>query len=300
MPELPLDALHVLSAVADSGSVAAASARLGVSPQAVSARVRAVERRVGVRLFDRTTSGMSPTDDGRRVTAWADELLAAAAVFADRLDSLTPGPGRRIRVAASLTVAEHLVPSWMVESAATGDVVDLAVVNSSEVVERVRNGTVDLGFVETTDVPTDLESRVVARDELVLVVPPGHELARTGGVRLADLAAMPLIAREAGSGTRTSFERLCAEHGIARTAPPLHVVPTSAGVRAAVIAGTGPAVLSVLAVRDDIALGRVTQVRVEDVRLVRPLSAVWRSGSTLTGLARDFLDVALRTSAPGR
>ncbi|MGN8051360.1 LysR family transcriptional regulator [Curtobacterium sp. 22159] len=299
MPDLPLDALRVVSAVADSGSVAAAAARLGVSPQAVSARVRSVEQQVGVRLFDRTPGGTTPTDAGRLVASRADELLDAAADFADRIRSLAPDTRRRVRVAASLTVADHLVPSWMVEAAPTDDV-ELAVVNSTEVAGRVRSGAVDLGFVETTDVPADLESRIVAYDELVLVVPPGHALARSGSIRLADLARVPLVAREAGSGTRTSFEQLCAEHGVGPTAPPQQVVPTSAGVRAAVVAGTGPAVLSGLAVRDDVALGRVTRVRVEDARLVRPLSAVWRGGSTLAGPARDFLDVALRTSARGR
>lgn len=296
MPELSLDELRTLVAVADAGSIAGASTRLGVTPQAVSVRVRAIEANVGLTLFARTSRGASLTEDGAEVTRWAGEVLAAAHRFDVRVRERASTTRRHLRVAASLTVAEHLVPTWMVEVASShGDVVDLAVMNSVEVCRRIRSADAELGFIETLDVPDDLDSKLVARDELVLVAPKAHPLAQRRLVTLAEAAAVPLVTREAGSGTRSSFEQLCRRHGIEQVAEPSHVLPTSAAVRAAVIAGAGPAVLSTLAVRDDVALGRLEKVRISDVRMVRPLSTVWDSGGPLSAAAADFLEVALRT-----
>jgi DNA-binding transcriptional LysR family regulator len=296
VPELSLDELRTLVAVADAGSIAAASTRLGVSSQAVSVRVRTIEANVGLTLFERSSRGVSLSEDGVEVTRWAGEVLAAAYRFDVRVHERVGMTCRRLRVAASLTVAEHLVPTWMVEVASSrGDIVDLAVMNSVEVCRRIRSADAELGFVETLEVPDDLDSKLVARDELVLVAPKGHPLARRGLVTLAEAAAVPLVTREAGSGTRSSFEQLCRSHRIEQVTEPSHVLPTSAAVRAAVIAGAGPAVLSTLAVRDDVALGRLEKVRIADVRLVRPLSAVWDAGGPLSAVAENFLEVALRT-----
>lgn len=295
MTRIPLDALEVVVAVGTEGSVARAAGRLGISPQAVSAKLRRTERTLEVRLFDRTSTGVTTTEAGRSVLGWAAEVLAASDAFADRVASLRTAPGR-VRVAASLTIAEHLAPVWMVESATTsGDRVELSATNSVEVVARVRAGDADVGFVETTDLPRDLATRTVARDELVLVVPPTHPFADRTEVPLAEVAATPLVTRESGSGTRTSFEALCAGHGIPTVATPAQVVATTAGVRAAVLRGAGPAVLSILAVRDDLALGRLVRVRIPDARLVRPLTAIWHGARALPAAATRFVDLAART-----
>lgn len=296
MARTELDALQVVVAVHAGGSIARAAATLGTSPQAVSARLRRIEDALGLRLFDRTSTGVEPTEAGRSVAAWSAEVLAAANLFDERVADLRAPAAQRVRIAASLTIAEHLAPAWIVEAATTGVArVELSAMNSVEVVARVRAGEVDLGFVETTDVPADLRTRVVAHDELVLVAPPGHPFASRAAVPIRQLAATPLVTREDGSGTRSSFESLVHEHGIDAVADPAQVVASTAAVRAAVVRGAGPAVLSVLAVRDDLALGRLVRVRIADARLVRPLTAVWRGGRAPSATAAAFVELAART-----
>lgn len=296
MPELDLDAMRILVTVVETGSAAATAARLHISPQAVSARVQRIEGQLERGLFVRSTSGMRPTDAGVVIAEWAAEVLAAERTFRERLATLEERPKSRLRVAASLTIAEHLMPTWVVRLAAQHhDEIDLAVANSEEVVDRLRDGDIDLGFIETVDLPGDLHHRIVARDELILVANPDDPLAAKGAVTLGELAQTRLVTREAGSGTRSSFERLCADHGHAELAAPEAVVPTSAGVRAAVIAGVAPAVLSTLAVRDDLALGRLVQVTITDARLVRPLTAVWHTEFEPGSAADRLLEVARNT-----
>ncbi|WP_066514830.1 LysR family transcriptional regulator [Curtobacterium ammoniigenes] len=297
MPELDLDAMRILVTVVETGSAAATAARLHISPQAVSARVQRMEGQLERALFVRSTTGMQPTEAGVLIAEWAAEVLTADHTFRDRLSTLTERPHSRVRVAASLTIAEHLMPSWVVRLAAEHDAdIDLAVANSEEVVDRLRDGDIDLGFIETVDVPHDLHRRTIARDELILVASPAHPIAQRASVTLSELARTPLVTRESGSGTRSSFERLCAEHGYTALASPEAVVPTSAGVRAAAIAGVAPAVLSALAVRDDLALGRLVHVTITDARLVRPLTAVWRQPFAKGSSSDRLLDVAQSTT----
>ena len=122
-------------------------------------------------------------------------------------------------------------------------------------------GKAGLGFIETPHLPSDLVTEHVRDDELLVVTAPGHPWARRRRpLSLAQIAAVPLVMREAGSGTRdTLTDHLAAQH------PPLRPtiameLGTSAAVGSAIAAGVGPGVLSRLAVRDDLVLGRLVAV----------------------------------------
>ncbi|HZK58792.1 MAG TPA: LysR family transcriptional regulator [Cryobacterium sp.] len=311
-----LVALRMLVAVGETGSLTSASVALAVSQQAVSARMRTLEGQLGTALVARSPRGSTLTENGRLVAGWAREVLEAADRLAAAVDTLRAGAAAHLHVAASLTIAEHLLPRWLIAfregqarpgqarpgRAREGQVttVHLTATNSASVIDLVRSGSHALGFVETPDIPTDLQSLVIASDELVLVVAPGHPWARRrSGISAAELAATPLISREAGSGTRRSLE-----HTLAQLPRPLAMIepaaelPTTAAIRATVVAGRVPAVLSALAVGDDVASGRLVAVRLTDVRLVRPLTAIWRAAvrahpnAALPDAALDLLAVA--------
>jgi DNA-binding transcriptional LysR family regulator len=288
-------ALRALREVSRQGSIAAAASVLGVSQQALSARMRTLERAMGVTLLARTPSGSHLTEQGRLVVGWAEDVLDAADRLAAGLRSIRSGVSHRLAIAASQTIAEHLVPHWLVElrkveQADAGQagpeqaarypptVVELTVANSTGVLELVRDGKAALGFIETPHLPSDLVTERVRDDELLVVTAPGHAWARRRRpLSPAEIAAAPLVMREAGSGTRdTLTDHLAAQD------PPLRPtiameLGTSAAVRSAIAAGVGPGVLSRLAVRDDLVLGRLVAVEVAGPALTRQLTAVWRA-----------------------
>jgi DNA-binding transcriptional LysR family regulator len=307
MPEL--SALEVFVTVARTGSLNAAAGVLGVSQQAVSARIATIERQTGVVLLQRTPRGSSLTPAGVVVSEWAARLL----VLADEMDAgllaLRGDAQRTLRVAASLTIAEYLLPGWLValQTSRAGKrggpvAVELTVVNSSGVVALVNTGEADLGFVEGASPPRGLRHRTVAYDRLVVVVAPTHPWAkRRQPITASQLAQTPLVVREHGSGTREvlaiAVKKLLGS-AVELEAPTLSL-PTTAAVRAAVVAGAGPAVLSELAVADDIAAGRLAAVSVEDIDLARSLRAVWTSvPEPPAGPAREL--VVLASSSPRR
>lgn len=284
-----LGALRALREVGRHGSIAAAASVLGVSQQALSSRMRTLERAMNVILLARSPSGSHLTEQGGLIVGWAEEVIDAADRLEAGLRSIRSGVSHRLAIAASQTVAEHLMPRWLVElrgieqngvalaAQLTPTVVELTVTNSTGVIELVRDAKVRLGFIETPQLPADLMTVYLRDDEMLVVAAPGHPWARRRSpLPLAELAATPLVMREAGSGTRVTLtDHLAAQH------PPLPAriameLGTSAAVRSAIAAGVGPGVLSRLAVRDDLVLGRLIAIEVEGPPLTRQLSAVWR------------------------
>ncbi|WP_436521212.1 LysR family transcriptional regulator [Actinoplanes sp. HUAS TT8] len=285
MPDLA--ALEVLLAVARTGTLSAAGRESGLTQQAVSARLAALEARTGVRLATRTTRGTRLTREGVVVAQWADRLIRLAEEVDAGLATLRDDSRSRLRVSASLTIAEHLLPGWLVgcQAAAvregrTPPEVVLTAGNSDQVIEQVLAGAADLGFTEGPTVPAGVHSRVVAHDELVLVVPPDHRWARrAGGVTAAELAGTAMVTRERGSGTRDFFTAALRRAGF-EPAPPALELSTTAAVRAAVLAGGAPAVVSRLAVEDDLRAGRLRHVPLPGLTLPRDLLAIWTGPRT--------------------
>lgn len=293
-PALPdLESLRALVAVAETGSLTAAHSRLGISQQAVSLRVRGLEQSIGMPLLVRSTRGSALTPAGELAVEWAVTLLAAAEAFSAAVGTLQHDRQREFRIAASLTVAEHLIPHWLSlwHLGPTTPDVQLTAVNSGAVIDLVRRGEADLGFIETPDIPSDLNTAVVGQDQLIVVTAPAHPWSGREDVTAAELASTKLLWREEGSGTRRALERALRDAGIESVAPPAAVIPSALGIRTTAAAGYAPAVLSALAVRDDVRSGRLARIRFDGLDLRRPLTAIW-TGEPTTDATRLLQIVA--------
>lgn len=287
---LDLDTLEVLEQVAATGSITRAAESLGVTQQAVSARVRIAERTVGHQLVRRSPSGSSLTETGRLVLGLAQPVLEAA----DRLDAgirALQQPSGELVVAASQTIAELMLPEWLLEfqRRAPGVTVRLVAGNSATVADLVRAGGAHLGFCEGPHAPVGLDSVDVVSDELVVVVSPTHAWSHIASASPALLAATPLLVREEGSGTRATIENYLGTLG-SRIATPAAVLETSGIIRANARAGIAPAVLSSRFVESELTAGSLVRVPLAGPAMERTFRGVW-SGQ-LSPLARDFLAVA--------
>lgn len=283
-----LGALELLLAVARVGSLGAAARELGITQPAASSRVRSMERQLGVALVDRSPRGSRLTDAGALVTDWARRIIEAAEAFDVGAQALRDRRDSRLRVAASMTIAEYLLPGWLLALRAQrpDTAVSLLAGNSAAVAEQLLADEVDLGFVEGLSVPAGLDSAVIGHDRLIVVVAPGHPWGRRRKpLRGEELAATPLILREKGSGTRQVLD--AALGGLVLR--PLIELSSTTAVKAAAVSGAGPAVLSELVVGEELAMRRLVSVPVEGVALGRELRAVWRAGHRPVGPARELL-----------
>ncbi len=228
------------------GSLGGAARELGITQPAASSRIRSMERQLGVALVDRSPRGSRLTDAGALVTDWARRVVEAAAAFDAGAQALRHRRDSRLRVAASMTIAEYLLPGWLLalRSQRPDTAVSLLAGNSTTVAERLLSDEADLGFVEGLSVPSGLDSTVIAHDHLIVVTAPTHPWARRQRpVPAEELASTPLILREKGSGTRQVLD--AALGGLAR---PLIELSSTTAVKASAVSGAGPAVLSELAV----------------------------------------------------
>lgn len=262
-----------------------------------SRAIKQLERQLGMPLLDRRTTGSTLTPQGTVVVHWARRLLDEAHRLLDVADGLRAERSAELTIGASMTVAEHLLPGWLGRfRGLDADVtIHLQVLNSTQVFERLESGACDVGFVESPTLPRSLHSVTVARDELVVVVHPGHPWTRRRKpITVAELAQTPLVVREPGSGTRTTLD--VALQDLPRT-PPLLELGSAAAIRTSIIAGVGPAVMSTLAVADQVAAGELKVVDVDGLVLERSLRAVWRGPRQLSGPAGDLVRMVRRSGA---
>lgn len=244
---MTLDQLRIFLCVAELAHVTRAAERLHLTQSAVSAAIAALERQHDVKLFDRVGRGIALTEAGALLVEAAGRVLAEAGAAHALLADLSAHPRGRLRIWASQTVAgAWLTPRLMrFHEAAPQVAFSLHPGNTREVAEAVLAGEADLGFVEGEPPPGPLTRRLVGHDELVLVLPRAHPVARRPRLTAEDYRGMRWLLREPGSGTRETAERHFAAMGL--TVADLSVtleLPTSEAILHGVRAGGGAALLS--------------------------------------------------------
>jgi DNA-binding transcriptional LysR family regulator len=292
-----LGPFDLLLAVARTGSLGQAARARGISQPAASTQIRRLERQLGITLIERSPRGSRLTASGELVAGWAAAAIDAAAALDAGIGMLRASHDAVLRVAASMTVAEYLLPAWLIPLRAldAGTTVTLTVGNSAEVAAAVTGGAAEIGFIESPDVPPGLRAREVGTDTLTVIVGSGHPWTRRrSGITAAELAGTPLVSREPGSGTRRFLEHALRAQAGLEPAPPLAELSSTTAIKSAVVAGIGPSVLSSLAVAAELAVGTLHEVRVAGLDLTRTLRAVAAAGRQLTGPAADLLTIAVR------
>lgn len=272
-----LDTLALLVSVVELGSFSQGGARHGISQPAASMRIANLERRMQIVLLERSTTGCQPTTAGAAVVEWSRELLSNAHRMGRAVQALRDRDGG-VTIAASLTIAEHLLPNWLavLHAEHPESSFRVTVANSAAVIDTVRDGRAMIGFIETPAPTTGLHRRVVARDELVVAVASRHPWTkRRTPLEPHHIAATPMVLREHGSGTRSTLEAALEQVGLQLVTPILELASTAA-IRNAVAAGVAPTIISNLAIADDVAAGRLKIIATTGADLTRSLVAVWK------------------------
>jgi DNA-binding transcriptional LysR family regulator len=268
----------------ETGTVQGAAEALALTQSAATKRIRALEARVGVTLLERGRFGVRPTAAGRLLYPEAREALDALA----RAEAVLSGERDRapvLSLAASHTIGEFLLPGWLAGfRAVAGDVrARVDVVNSTAVLAAVRDGDAEIGFVEGLDRLDGLDAVDLLRDEIVVVVAPGHPWARRRAVPAATLPREPFLTREAGSGTRAVAVTALATAGI--DLQPSLEAASSQSLKRAVLDG-GFTLISRRAVEAEVQAGTLRALAVSGADLSRVLRAVRRRRPALPFAAR--------------
>ena len=298
--------LHTFLEVAEQGGVLPASRRIHLSQPAVTARIRQLEEALGVQLFLRSAKGMEMTSAARRLCVHARrirELLREAA-----RDVSGTKAREALSIAASTTIAAHVLPRLLARFQQIHPVagIELSVGNTEEVLAQVRDGRVPLGLVEGKGKAQAVRLMPLLVDEILPVYAPGtgdaNLLSQVGKVRsAADLVRLPIVWREAGSGTRHVVEDALVKAGVRRGDLAVRfAIGETEAIKHAVLAGLGVAFLSRCSIVHELASGTLAPIPVERFAIRRTFC--WAlPGGGLSGTAAEFHSFAVRemaTSAP--
>lgn len=280
---ITLRQLEVFTEVLKSGSTTQASIMLALSQSAVSAALSDLETQLSVRLFDRVGKRLVVNEHGRLLYPKAMALLEQAS----EIEQLFKGESGALRIAASSTIGNYLLPPMMAAYRRDFPVtpLELHVGNSHDVINAVAAFNADLGLIEGPCHMPELTTQSWLEDELVVFAAPDHPLLREP-VTLARLADAPWILRETGSGTREVVEHLLLSH-----LPHFDLVMelgNSEAIKHAVRYGIGISCLSRRVIEEQLSNGTV-EVALPEINLHRSLYLIHHRQKHISKALARFL-----------
>ena len=287
--------LAAFCAVVERKSFSQAAERLGVTQPAVSLQVRALEKRLGAQLLDRSGRRVEPTEAGARLYRGAQRLLALEEQLLEEVASDGEGElAGELRLGASTGPAAVVVPLLLCEFQLEnpGVKVALSVHDTHSVVELVAARELELGIVGAARRHRSVRFEPFFEDDVILACPPTHPFAgRT--VTLDELRADRLILMQEGAGVRQIVDDELRAIGLRLRDLEVRLeLGLQESVRSAVQAGYGVAFISRTAVETELAAGTLVGARVEGIEATRVISLARAAGRTPTRVADAFVAFA--------
>ncbi|MCM2292507.1 LysR family transcriptional regulator [Allorhizobium sp. BGMRC 0089] len=261
---MTLDQLRIFVEVARHQHITKAAKAMNMTQSAVSAAVITLEERHGVALFDRIGRSIVLNQTGEIFLEHALQVLAEAKAAEAALSDLAGLLRGELSVMASQTIGAYWLPSRLAKFHALypGLSLDVGIGNTEAVADAVQSGRVELGVVEGTVGRPNLSSRIIATDQMIIVVSPAHPWAEGKKLAHADFAKATWVLREAGSGTRLAFETMIAKEKETLKPQVLDVaivLPGNEAVLGAVKAGMGATLISRSAAQTELASGLLVE-----------------------------------------
>ncbi len=288
--------LRVFVTAARTLSFSKCAAVLNITQPAVSRHIGELEARYGMPLFTRGTSGVALTKAGGLLLSHAESLLSAYQKMDYDMELLSQTSQGRLSIGASTTIAMYLLPPVLASFMELSGGVEVSMLsgNSENVEQWLRDGTVDIGFVENASRRPWLHYEPLMADELVLVAGTQGRYGTLESVTPEELRGLPLVLREKGSGTREIIERALNRRGI--RVEDLNVVielSSTEAIKSFVRSSDTLAIVSVIALHRELADGSLRIVDIDGVDMPREFATAVRPGE-FSGLNARFHDFVIR------
>jgi len=289
---LDLWQLEIFCAVAEPKSFSRAAEVLFVSQPTVTSHISTLEKRLGVKLFDRTTRKVTLTPAGKLLYRHAKALLAEHEAAMQELSKFQGGLRGRLVFGASTIPAHYLLPSLMAKFCSEFPETQLLmrVGSSGEVSDSVLNGELEMGVIGFRPDEPQIRAIPLWNDEVVLIVSPEHEWAKRSFVPIAELTNQPFVFREEGSGTRKTFEEFLSRRKLSpRQLKIVAEVGSTEAVKQFVATGGGIGFVSIRAVDCEAERERLKIVRLQEGRITRQFFAIIPTDRTISPLCNAFV-----------
>ena len=292
--------LKTFLVVVRCGSLTQAAKELYISQPAVTLQIHKLESEYNTALFYRRERGVELTPAGKMLYDYAQRIDRLYEEAAEELGALTGEMRGALRIGATLTIGEYVLPPIIGTFKSEHPHVDilLEVDNTRRIVEQVASGDFDCGLVEGPFDNGLIMAEKLADDELVIVCSPRHQLAGMAKIKPDDLLQEQFILREPGSGTRQVFEDALQQAGIdlSRLQVLMQLGSTQA-IKALVTERVGVSVLSRWTVMEDTKQGTLCTVDVPGIDLHRSFRFIFRKDTRISLITRHFISICRKATA---
>ncbi|MFV2047163.1 LysR family transcriptional regulator [Metabacillus sp. YM-086] len=268
-----IENLKMFCLVVDEGSISQAARLSFVSQPAVTRQIRQLENFYGTLLFDRTEGKLTVTETGKMLYPFAKAIINDFDRSKEVILQATGEYNSNLRVGASLTIGEFLLPSLLgrFKKHAPDIKVTLTIRNTPSVLEDLTNDVIDIALVEGIVEDKHLIVEKFANDELILVCSPDHPWKDRSEIQIEELANEKMIWRESISGTRLIAENALKEYGILEKINSYMEIGSTQAIKSAVESGLGISILSKLTVARELEQGYLQEIKIKDVHIERSL-----------------------------
>ncbi|MFJ7993447.1 selenium metabolism-associated LysR family transcriptional regulator [Peribacillus frigoritolerans] len=269
-----MDPLKVFVTVIEQKNFSRAGDILNLSQPGVSLHIRNLENELGTKLIYRSPKQVQITEPGKILYRHAKQMLNHYETAKREINEFNNVVSGTMKIGASFTIGEYYLPKVLAEFAAQYPMVDIQIIisNSNDVIQGIRSNKLDIGLIEGETDYKDIDVRPFMNDEMIVVVPPDHPLSQMDLIEGNMLQNLTWVLREQGSGTRTYSDKLLSslELNIKKT----FIFTSIQGVKEAVMAGLGIALLSRLTVQKELKSNELKTFHLKNEPLIRPFSIV--------------------------
>jgi len=288
--------LKIFHTVARLLNFTKAGEQLHMTQPAVTFQIRQLEDQFNTRLFDRTHNKVTLTEAGKQVYMYADRILKLYDDMSHSITEMTGDVSGGVSLGASTTIAEYMLPLLIGEFKVKYPEVSISLKesNSEDIVAMVENNVVDLAIVEGSVNNKNLIVEQCRVDQLLVIMPNNHDLAKHRELHVNDILGHPFICRESGSGTQEAITNYVEQQSPDSLLNVCFELSSPEAIKGAVEAGMGISIVSRASIDKELRLGTLTAVELTP-RLERPFSFVRqrykfksRAADELLGFAQEF------------
>ena len=297
MSDIPftLDQLRILKAIAAEGSFKRAADTLYVSQPAVSLQVQNLEKQLSVPLFDRGGRKAQLTEAGYLLLNYGEKILTLCQETCRAIEDLQNLQGGTLIVGASQTTGTYLLPRMigLFRQKYPDVAVQLQVHSTRRTSWGVSNGQVDLAIIGG-EVPSDLQDTLqiipYAEDELALILPTFHPLAKVETIQKEDLYKLKFISLDSQSTIRKVIDKVLSQGGIDTKRLRVEMELNSIeAIKNAVQAGLGAAFVSTTAIEKELAMNVLHIAPIREVEVRRTLYVILNPNRYRSKAAEAFI-----------
>ncbi len=295
-PHVTLKQLRALDAVIRTGTISQAAQSLNVTPPAITMQMRLLEETIGLPLIERTSTSLRLTDAGQLILDAAHRCETALQDCGEALEALKGAEGGQVAVGV-VSTAKYFAPRALAAFARAHPNVEirLSVGNRGETIAALRDYELDFAVMGRPPDGIEVEQAVIGDHPHIIVAPPDHPMAKRRKIAISELANQTFLLREEGSGTRLLMQRLFAKVSLT---PNIGMeIGSNETIKQAVMAGLGIALISAHTIAPELQEGRIAQLQVEGLPVIRQWFVVKRRDKLLLPSSQALWDFLAESGA---